>query len=94
MDAINPKTEQGIIYDKLSISLAIGHVLNGSQKLVPVSFVAIPEGRDGNGNIVLLPNESHSFVYPDILTSSDPAALTAISEISQAIQKYLNAKNV
>ena len=93
MNATNPITIDGKTYDKFSLNLAItGKYLGDGSSDASIAARFIPT-RVENGEVEMNDSAAKCFALGS-LSDSDEATLTAVAEISAALQKFILSKGL
>ena len=93
MNATNPITIDGKTYDKFSLNLAItGKYLGDGSSDASIAARFIPT-RVENGEVEMNDSAAKCFALGS-LSGSDEATLTAVAEISAALQKFILSKGL
>jgi hypothetical protein len=90
-----PIVQSGITYDNFAVTLASSPLWKEGEVGATVAMRLSYYTKDSNGLVIRPENvEDVPVVYMDVLSSNDPAALTAFNKIVEAIQGYINAKGL
>lgn len=94
MQATNPQTIEGEVYDHLSINLAITYrVVDADNGDASVAMRIVPTRIDGDGAVITA-DQSAMGISVASLAGVDQDAATAAAAIKSAIEAYLTAKGI
>jgi hypothetical protein len=94
MQATNPQTIDGEVYDHLSINLAITYrVVDADNGDASVAMRIVPTRIDGEGAVITA-DQSAMGISVASLAGVDQDAATAAAAIKGAIEAYLTAKGI
>jgi hypothetical protein len=94
MQATNPQTIDGEVYDHLSINLAITYrVLDADNGDASVAMRIVPTRIDGDGAVITA-DQSAMGISVASLAGVDQDAATAAAAIKSAIEAYLTSKGI
>jgi hypothetical protein len=96
MKTNNPTTVDGKVYDILGLALVISPLSKPNFLSASVVMKLTPMRKTEDGTLEQLtePQYQKTLVVSDAYAQNDPDFLTALQEIHDSAQKYINSKNL
>jgi hypothetical protein len=96
MNTNNPTVVDGKTYDRLGLALVISPLIKGNSLSASVVMKLTPmrEGEEGVMEQLTDPQYQKTLVVSDAYADNDPTFQTAVQEVHDAVQKYIDIKNL
>ncbi|WP_020603287.1 hypothetical protein [Spirosoma spitsbergense] len=96
MTTNNPTVVGGLVYNELTLSLAVSPLVKPNFLSASVVLSLQPARRNEDGTIEVLtePEYRKGLVFSDVFTSNDMQVMTALGKVQAAIQELIDLKNL